>query len=263
MPISGGEHGAVAAAVTTTGPARAGRATGAGAPALRPRHRATGRHRPWLVTWLRVAFRPVFRGLLRMRVDGQAHVPGSGGVIVAGNHTGVLDGPLVWLYLPRPARFLTKAELYAHPFLGRALGGLGQIPVHRGEPDRAALAEALAVLAAGGVVGVFPEGTRGTGMLSQVHDGVAYLAVKSGCPVVPVACLGSDRALSPGGRPRLRAPVTLSFGSPVTVVAAGAVRNRRTVTAASEEIRAALVGHLAATARRAGEPVAPTGEVPS
>jgi 1-acyl-sn-glycerol-3-phosphate acyltransferase len=219
-----------------------------------PARRATGRHRPWLAAALQRTFRPVLRLLLRMRIEGLEHVPASGGVIVAGNHAGFLDGPLVWLYLPRPVRFLVKAELYRSPPLARALGWLGPIPVHRGQPDRAALEQALGVLAAGGAVGVFPEGTRGSGVLREVHDGVAYLAVRSGCPVLPVACLGSRRALPSGGRPQLRTRVTVAFGPPVTVAPTGALRARRTVAAASQEIRQALLAHLAAAARRAGEP---------
>jgi 1-acyl-sn-glycerol-3-phosphate acyltransferase len=210
----------------------------------------------WLVVALQVTFRPVFRLLFRMRVEGQAGVPTTGGVIVAGNHSGFLDGPLVWLYSPRPVRFLTKAELYRQPLLARALGWLGQIPVHRGEPDRAALGEALAVLAEGGAVGVFPEGRRSDGALSEVHDGVAYLAVKSGCPVVPVACLGSGRALPRGGRRvRLRTPITVAYGSATTLVPGGGLRSRRTVAAAGAEIRGALLGHLTAVARRSGQPL--------
>lgn len=229
----------------------AGAGTDAGA-----RYAATGRYRRWLVVAVQWTFSRVFRFVFDMRVEGRDRVPRGGGVILAGNHTGWLDGPLVFLYAPRPTRFLVKAELYRHPPLARALGWLGQIPVHRGQPDRTALREALAVLAAGGAVGVFPEGTRSTGTLGEVHHGVAYLAVKSGCPVVPVACFGSSDALPKGAvipRPRTRLVVT--YGSPLAVAVAGRPQARRTIALAAEEIREAMRTHLLDAAAVAGRPV--------
>lgn len=211
------------------------------------RYAATGRFRPWLVAALQRVFGSVFRGLFAMTVTGTENVPRSGPVILAGNHAGFLDGPLVWLYAGRPARFLTKAELYRSRFLARALGWLGQIPVHRGQPDRSALQTALAELAAGGVVGVFPEGARGSGDLTSVQHGVAYLAVKSGAPIVPVACVGSADALPRGGRAvRLRAPIRVAYGPPFTPSAAAGPTTRAAVAAAADEIRDRLVDHLAA-----------------
>jgi 1-acyl-sn-glycerol-3-phosphate acyltransferase len=110
-------------------------------------------------------------------VIGGEHVPTAGPVLLAGNHTGFLDGPLVYAFSPRSATFLAKSELFVGP-LARPLTWLGQIPVHRGHPDRAALRAGLAVLASGGALGVFPEGTRGSGTLEEVSDGLAYLALR-------------------------------------------------------------------------------------
>jgi 1-acyl-sn-glycerol-3-phosphate acyltransferase len=223
------------------------------------RKRATGTRRAWLV----VASRPfgitLFRCLFTVRVVGAEHVPTSGAVLLAGNHTGFLDGPLVYALSPRPATFLAKSELFVGP-LARPLGWLGQIPVHRGHPDRAALRAGLAVLAGGGALGVFPEGTRGAGTLEEVSDGLAYLALRSGAPVVPLAVLGTAEAMPRGSRfPRWRAPVTLVFGPPVIVDVVGDPRTRRTVRVAAEQLRLVLVAHLhaardleadASTARR-------------
>ena len=178
-----------------------------------------------------------------MRVVGIEHVPLSGPVLLAGNHTGFLDGPLVWAFSPRQATFLAKSELFVGP-LARALGWLGQVPVHRGRPDRTALRTGLAVLQDGGALGVFPEGTRGEGVLESVSDGLAWLALKSGVPVVPIAVLGTAQAMPKGGRPRLRTPVTLAFGPAVPLTTTGDPRVRRTVRAAAEELRRALLAHL-------------------
>jgi len=206
----------------------------------------TGQPKPWLVTLLRPVGRVLFRTAFRMRVEGTEHLPRTGAVLLAGNHTGFLDGPLVWAFSPRQAVFLAKSELFVGP-LSRALGWLGQVPVHRGRPDRTALRRALSVLDGGGAMGVFPEGTRGAGVLEEVSDGLAWLALHSGAPVVPIAVLGTAEALPKGGRPRLRAPVRLVFGPALTLATTGDPRVRRTVRAAAEELRVALRGHLVAS----------------
>src|SRR3954454_314985 len=147
------------------------------------------------------------RLVFRMRMVGLEHLPRTGPVLIAGNHTGFLDGPLVMALLPRPSVFLVKAELYDGPFR-RVLVFARQIPVHRGTPDRTALRRALDVLAGGGVLGVFPEGTRGEGQLETVQHGIGYLALRAGCPIVPVVCLGTAEALPKGRRmPKLRTKV--------------------------------------------------------
>ena len=200
--------------------------------------------RPWLVTGCRAVGSRLARALFRVRVEGVEHVPGSGPVLLAGNHSGFVDGPLVFLLAPRPAALLAKAEIFLGPFAA-LFRGLGQIPVHRGAPDRAALKQGLAVLADGGALGVFPEGTRGSGEFDTITDGLAYLALRSGAPVVPIAVLGTQDAWPKGNRPpRLRAPVRIVFGPAVPVSVAGDPRARRTVAEAAEQLRQGLVQHL-------------------
>ena len=212
------------------------------------RRRATGRHRPYVVAGARALGLQVARGLFRLDVRGAEHVPADGPVLLAGNHSGFLDGPLVFLVAPRPAALLAKSEIFAG--LGaRVFGWLGLIPVHRGLADRDALRAGLAVLAGGGALGVFPEGTRGSGQLEQVSDGLAYLALRSGAAVVPIAVVGTAAAWPRGARvPRPRAPVRVVFGPAVVVDVDGDPRSRRTVAAAAEQLRVALVTHLRAAA---------------
>ncbi len=219
------------------------------------RRRASGTRKPWLVAASRPFGLALFHAAFRLTVVGTGRVPRTGAVLLAGNHTGFLDGPLVYAVNPRSATFLAKAELFVGP-LGRPLGWLGQIPVHRGTPDRAALRAGLAVLRGGGALGVFPEGTRGAGRLDEVSDGLAYLALRSGAPVVPIAVLGTAQAMPKGRRlPRWRAPVTVVFGEPIVLRVAGDPRARRTVSAAAEQLRLALVAHLrAATEAEAPAP---------
>ena len=188
----------------------------------------------------------LLRLLFRIRIYGLEHVPKSGPVLLAGNHTGFLDGPIVFMFMPRPAMFLVKSELYSGPW-ARVLSFARQIPIHRGTPDRTALHKALAVLAAGGVLGMFPEGTRGEGTLETVQHGVGYLALQAGCPVVPVMCSGTAEAL-PKGRllPRFRTRIDIHFGPSFEIDVDGNPRARSTVAAAAEQVRVHLLEHITA-----------------
>ena len=208
------------------------------------RRRATGTRRPLVVEAVRRTGRALAHVVLRVEVVGREHVPAEGAVLLAGNHSGILDGPLVFFFAPRPPVLMTKSEIFVGIW-PRPLGWLGLVPVHRGAPDRTALRAGLAELTAGGAVGVFPEGTRGSGALEQIADGLAYLAVRSGAPVVPLAVTGTAAAL-PKGRaiPRFRTPVRIAFGPPVALSVDGDPRARRTVRTAAEQLRLALVDHL-------------------
>jgi 1-acyl-sn-glycerol-3-phosphate acyltransferase len=183
----------------------------------------------------------------RLRVVGAEHLPMTGPVLLAGNHSGFLDGPIVMIMLPRPSAFLVKSEIYRGP-LSRVLNFARQIPVHRGTPDRTALRAGLAVLAGQGVLGVFPEGTRGSGDLSTIQHGIGYLALNGKCPVVPVVCKGTAKAL-PKGKvlPSWRAPIDVVFGPAFTLDVPGDPRARATIAAAAEQVRLRLLEHLDAS----------------
>jgi 1-acyl-sn-glycerol-3-phosphate acyltransferase len=142
---------------------------------------------------------------------------------------------------------------------------LGHIPVRRGVAEREPLRVALDTLAAGGLVGVFPEGTRTSGAVEQVERGVGYLALRAGCPVVPVACVGTERLLPRGSRlPRLRQPVAVSFGPSVDLGAPAGRASRSAIGEATEQIRAELAAlvlrtrttHATVAPGRTGPPVA-------
>lgn len=198
----------------------------------------------WTPRWslsmrlVRAIARVVVRLVLRVRLVGAEHLP-SGPALIAGNHTGFLDGPLVYILLERPSCFLAKSELFDGPWAS-VLRWVNQIPVHRGEPDRAALHAAIDALRHGEIVGMFPEGTRGEGKLETIQDGVGYIAAMSGVPVVPVVCRGTERAL-PRGRmlPRWRSRIDIVFGEAFTVGAAPPLR-REQIRAAATEIAARL-----------------------
>lgn len=146
-----------------------------------------------LYPFLRFFFRVLFRLVWNWRVEGLENFPTSGPVVVIANHVSLWDPIAVGSALPRQVYFMAKEELFQYPLLGNVLNRLGAFPVKRGQPDRSAIRQALAVLDKGKVLGMFPEGTRSkTGELLKPHPGAAMIALKAGVPVVPVACLGTS-----------------------------------------------------------------------
>lgn len=207
---------------------------------------------PRVLTNAKHVVRPMIHHvIMRVRSEGTELVPASGPLILAGNHASWLDGPLVVAECPRLVRCLTKIELYGGK-LGTFLSLIGQIPIDRGRPDRTALHASLEELQNGGAIGMFPEGTRGTGELDSVHDGVAWLAVRSGAQVLPVACLGTALALPKGAKFPKRTPVTVVFGDPFKITMPDNPRSRTALKGVSEEIRLHLVEHLATARARHG-----------
>ncbi|MDX6275090.1 MAG: 1-acyl-sn-glycerol-3-phosphate acyltransferase [Frankiales bacterium] len=186
---------------------------------------------------------PVHR-MLALDVRGVELVPATGPAIVVANHSGFLDGPVLFAAAPRDGRFLVKAELYAGP-LGHLLARIDQVPVNRGRADRTALTAARAALEAGRLVGVFPEGTRGTGDVSQVHDGIGWLVAHTRAPLVPVAIEGTGPRTHHSGRRRRRG-ITVVFGPPVQLAVLGDPSARATMAAVAEQVRLVLSAHVLA-----------------
>ena len=191
--------------------------------------------------------RQLCRLLGRVRVTGLDHVPDTGPVILAVNHTSFMDGPLLFGLVGRPVSFLVKAEAFepAAGLAGSILRAAGQLPVRRYQIDPAPVRYCLALLRAGGILGMFPEGSRGSGLAEQVRPGVGYFAVKTGAPVLPVAVLGSARMI----RTAVRPPVSVRIGRPTRfgAPATGVVNRQRWLTAA-ETVRLALADLVAEAA---------------
>ena len=180
----------------------------------------------------------------RVRVHGTDRVPAVGPAILAANHVGLLDGPLLAVFSPRPVHALTKSELFRGR-TGRFLTRAGQIPVDRYHPDPRAVRTCLRVLRDGGVVGVFPEGRRGDGELHRFHHGSAYLALVSGAPLVPAILLGTRE---PGGgidsRPPRGSTLDIVFGEPLVVDPRPWPRTQGMVRGASALLRERLLQTL-------------------
>jgi 1-acyl-sn-glycerol-3-phosphate acyltransferase len=189
----------------------------------------------------------------RLRVTGAHHVPATGPVILAANHTAFLDGILLAAASPRPVHVLAASELFVPP-LDRLLRATSQIRMEYDAPDRSALREALAVLGGDGVVGLFPEGHRGPGVCRHVRHEAAYLAARAGAVVVPVAILGARPAgAGKDALPRLRSPLDVVIGEPVDIRVDGDPRRRAVLARSGERLRQALSDHVQLAVRRTGQ----------
>ncbi|MFD4992106.1 lysophospholipid acyltransferase family protein [Cellulosimicrobium cellulans] len=201
--------------------------------------------------WSRWVGRFLARVVWSTRVLGAENVPAEGPVVLAANHTGVVDGPIVLGVAPRPLHVLVKEEMFVGP-VGWVLRAAGQIPVDR-SGGRRALATGLGVLRRDGAVGVFPEGNRGRGDATSARAGVAWLALNGGARVVPVAVLGTRRTGEGVNRiPGLRRRLVVRFGEPFAVERAPGVSGKQALEDANERIRTALAELVADTVATTG-----------
>jgi len=140
-----------------------------------------------------------------------------GPVVVAANHFSHLDPVLVVVGVGRPIRYLAVDELFGNSaFFDRLILWLGAIPMSRTRAPLGALRVALAELAAGGTVGLFPEGVRVWAWGEErPRRGAAWLACRAGVPLLPVAIAGSDDAMGRGARHLSRRPVHVTVGEPI------------------------------------------------
>lgn len=191
-----------------------------------------------------------FRTVYRPTVTGLENIPATGPLILASNHLSFIDSMVIPLVVPRRVAFLAKSDYFTGTGVRGTLSrwwfeGFGMIPVDRDDTRSAqtSLDAALAVLSAGGAFGIYPEGTRSRdGRLYRGRTGVAWLAMSSGAPVVPVSVIGTDELQPVGARfPRPAAKVTVRFGEPIDFagrfegVPAGRARRE-----ATDEIMAAI-----------------------
>lgn len=210
--------------------------------------------------------RPLARFIIRrryvVRVTETHRVPAHGAVIYASNHVGVIDGPLLAIFAPRPAHALTKIEMF-RGLLGAFLWHSGQIPLDRFHTDPRAVKTCLRALREGRAIGIYPEGSRGAGDLERFHRGAAYLALVSGAQVVPVTMLGSrEPGGTSGSLPRRGATIDMVFGEAWRTDPVPWPRTREQVEKASLLLREHMLVQLdrarASTGRELPGPLPPT-----
>ena len=196
----------------------------------------------------RAVVAPLARLLWRPQVVGRKNVPKRGAVILASNHLSFIDSPTITLLAPRKVSFLAKQEYFTGTGFRGALSraffsGIGAIGVERGAGAAAqqALDLGLARLEAGEAFAIYPEGTRSLdGRLYRGRTGVAWLALTSGAPVVPVALTGTEHVQPVGSRmPRL-ARVRIEFGEPMDLSGFGAASSGRARRQATDAVTAAI-----------------------
>ncbi|MHB8680914.1 MAG: lysophospholipid acyltransferase family protein [Acidimicrobiales bacterium] len=170
---------------------------------------------------LKMLLSPIFHLLWRVRIEGAEHIPVTGPVILAPNHVTFLDSFFLPLVVKRRVTYVAKAEYFDSWKTAWFFRAVGQIPMRRegGSASERALAAARDVLLGGGVLGIYPEGTRSPdGKLYKGHTGVARLALGCHVPVVPVGLVGTDKVQRPGSNlPRPFKAVTIRFGQPLDV----------------------------------------------
>jgi 1-acyl-sn-glycerol-3-phosphate acyltransferase len=168
---------------------------------------------------LKVVLGGLMKGLYRVNVEGLGNVPSSGPGIVAANHISFVDSLFIPLVLPRRVTYLAKAEYWDSWRTRWFFDLVGQIPVRRQDSEKAqaALESGLRVLGRGGLLGIYPEGTRSPdGCLYRGKTGVARMAVQASSPIIPVGLIGTREIMPKEAKlPRLRGEVVVRFGAPM------------------------------------------------
>jgi 1-acyl-sn-glycerol-3-phosphate acyltransferase len=155
----------------------------------------------------RAILRFLFFALYRLEAVGKANVPETGPVVLCGNHTSLIDPPLLGAPLKRKVHFMAKEELFHVPVLGAAITRLGAFPVKRGGVSKESIRHSIRLLQEGRMMGIFPEGTRkNAGGMGK--KGAAMLALKSEATVIPVAIVGHYKPFR---------KMTIIYGAPVDI----------------------------------------------
>lgn len=167
----------------------------------------------WVIDVIRPCVRVVSRALWCVELKGAENIPAEGGLVIAANHQTYIDP--FWITIPvrRPVRYLAWSEAFKNPVLGRPMEWLGAWPlvVERGNPT--AYRRSIQWLRGGGVVMIFPEGSRAyaDGEFSKFKTGAVRLALEAGVPVLPVTLRGGNRVWPRGQRWPRRGCVEITY----------------------------------------------------
>jgi len=185
----------------------------------------------------KIVIRAFTRPAFDARVEGEEHVPPSGGLVVAANHRSYLDPPVLGAWFPRQVHYMAKRELFKIPLFGWAIAAVGAFPVDRERAsDLGSVRRALHILKSGGVVGIFPEGRRNIAGDATAKGGAVLLASLAGCPLVPVKLVGTHLALRRFRATRLR----VIIGEPMTFQGSARKPTKAELAAWTEQVAAAI-----------------------
>ncbi len=184
--------------------------------------------------------------LTDFKAEGIENIPRSGSALLVANHLNTLDGPAVFVILPRQVTVFA-ADKHNRPFsfYGWLLRNFANaIWVARGEADRKALRAAFDALTRGEMLAIAPEGTRSkTGALQKGHDGAAYLAARTGAVIVPVVAWGQEKVWSELAHLR-RAHVRVVVGQPFSLPPEAARAHSPELAVYTDQIMHRLAGML-------------------
>lgn len=162
--------------------------------------------------------RVLLQVLFGLQVEGAEKIPKEGPFILASNHMSFLDPVVMGVACPRVVSYMSRDDVFKYPILRWLLPRLYVIPVARGAGDLGAVKAAIRTLKNGMAFGIFPEGRRSrTGFIEPFKTGTAAIALRTHAPIVPAAIIGSDKAWPVGKAPRLRRPIRVVFGDPITL----------------------------------------------
>lgn len=180
-----------------------------------------------LYSAVRALLKLISRVLWRTTIEGTENVPAGGSFILAPVHRSFIDFALVSAVTRRRMRYMGKDSLWRFKPLGWFISVLGAYPVRRRTADREALRRTIAVIEAGEPVVLFPEGTRRSGpVVEELFEGAAYVATRTGVPVVPVGIGGSEHAMPKGSKLPRRVKVHIVVGEPMAPPATPEGRHR-------------------------------------
>ncbi|MGB2755244.1 MAG: lysophospholipid acyltransferase family protein [Phycisphaerae bacterium] len=190
----------------------------------------------WYRLWQQVA-RVLFVLVFGLRVHHRRRFPRTGGVLVVANHQSYLDPILAAVGMPRAFHPMARESLFRFAPFRWLIGSLYAFPVRRGTADLAAVKEALRRLKAGGVVLMFPEGTRTRdGSIGPMHGGPAAIAVRAGVPLVPMVIDGAFEAWPRTRRLPRPQRIRVACGRAVSVGDSGADAPERVMAAVHRQM---------------------------
>ncbi len=165
-------------------------------------------------TW--ILSRIILQGLFRNRYLNPERLPATGPVILAANHASYFDPPLIGSGLARPVNYLARDTLFKYPIFRGMLRELHCVPVDRDGAGAAGLKGIFDRLSGGGVILLFPEGTRTPdGSLRPARAGIGLTVIKSKAPVLPVRVFGTFDAYSRHARFPTLHPIAVKYGRPL------------------------------------------------
>ena len=204
---------------------------------------------------VRLVARQYFRRKYNLTIHHEHLFPRTGPVLMTSNHLSLLDGPLLGAIAPRMLHQLGKIEAFGG-LQGTLLRLIGQIPIDRSGYDVLAIRQSIKVLRDGRVLNIYPEGTRGAGDFHRIRVGVAYLAMVTGAPILPVALLGTRLPHGDVERfPPAGSRVDVVYGESFTVDRVPFPRRHSDVRAVADQIGDVLRAHVRAAVEATGHPL--------